>query len=69
MKLVATRKVFRFEDESGYAFDVTAEETPGEGWSATVTMQTTGYKTPEHAVRNLVPGAQQFIRQVREGVE
>ena len=69
MKLTATRKAFRFEDESGYSFDVTAEETPDKGWSASVTMRTAGYIAAEDAVRRLVESAEAFVRQVREGVE
>lgn len=66
MKLVATRKAFHFEDASGYAFDVEAEETPGRGWKATVTMMTGGYLTAEDAVRRLAESAKEFIRQVKE---
>lgn len=63
MKLVATRKVFHFEDESGYAFDVVAEETPGRGWTATVTMRAGGYITAEDAVRRVAETARAFIQQ------
>lgn len=69
MKLVATRKAFHFEDESGYTFDVEAEETPGRGWKASVTMRTGGYVTAEDAVRHLTSSAKAFIRQVEEDTE
>lgn len=69
MNLISTRKVFHFEDASGYAFDVVAEDT-GRGWTATVTMRASGLVTVEDAVEALAPAAEQFLRQLgRESSE
>lgn len=66
MKLVATRKTFHFEDASGYAFDVVAEQGPSGAWSAAVTMRTCGFGTAEKAVAHLTSSAKAFTRQVEE---
>lgn len=66
MKLTATRKTFHFENESGYSFDVEAEERPGRGWTATVTIRAGGYVTAEDAVRRVAETARAFIGQVEE---
>lgn len=68
MNLVSTRKVFHFEDASGYGFDAVAENT-GRGWTATVTMRASGLVTAEDAVRALEPAAEQFLRQLRRNTE
>lgn len=68
MELKATRREYHFEDESGYAFDVLAEEHPDRGWSATVTMRTGGYMSAEDAIRRLTETADTFVKQVKEGV-
>lgn len=69
MKLTATRKTYQFKNESGYSFEVTAEEVPGEGWRAYVTMRTSGLHTADAAVSHLLHTAKAFVRQVLEGVE
>lgn len=69
MKLVATRKTFHFEDESGYWFDVEAEETQGCGWKASVTIRASGYITAEDAVRRVAESAKELVRQAEEDQE
>lgn len=68
MKLISTRKTFHFDDASGYAFDVVAEDT-GRGWTATVTMRASGLVTAERAVDALGHSAEQFLRQLRRDTE
>lgn len=68
MNLVSTRKTFHFEDASGYAFDVVAEDT-GHGWTASVTMRAGVYVTAEDAVRCVGRSAEEFLRQLRRDGE
>jgi hypothetical protein len=69
VRLAATRQVYEFKGEDGYSFEVVAEEVPGQGWRASVTMRTSGFVTAGDAVRHLVHSAEAFVRQVRDGVK
>lgn len=64
MKLKATRQEYEFKDRSGYRFTVIAEETPGRGWSATVTMRAHGLVSTDAALDALRPPVEQFLRQL-----
>ena len=64
MKLKATRMQYEFKDRSGYRFDVVAEETPGRGWSASVTMTSAGLVSVDAALESLRPAVEQFLKQL-----
>lgn len=67
MKLKPTQVAYRFADESGYRFTVVATlDEEFNGWSASVGMETHGYRTPEDAVARLAASARAFLRQVEE---
>ena len=66
MQLKATRLEYRSEDAGGYGFDVVAEHHPDRGWSATVTMRTSGFETSQGAIAHLLYSAKAFERQVKE---
>lgn len=64
MKLKTTRQEFRFEDASGYGFDVVAEGDPELGWSASVTISTHGMVSAAAAVDALQPAVKQLLWQL-----
>jgi hypothetical protein len=66
MKLKATRLEYRFEDDSGYGFDVVATLEPKKGWSAAVAFDAHGYITAEDAIQHLRHAAEAFLRQLKE---
>ncbi len=66
MKLKSTREEYRFEDASGYSFDVVADYDPELGWSASVTMSTHGLVSSAAAVEGLADSAKQFLRQLKD---
>ena len=66
MKLTPTRVEYRFEDESGYAFDVVASRDSETGWHASVKMASHGARTSEDAVQHLRHSAEAFLRQLKE---
>lgn len=66
MKLKATRLEYRFEDASGYGFDVVATRDPETGWHASVDFGAHGYATADDAVQHLRHAAEAFVRQLKE---
>lgn len=66
MKLKSTRLECRFEDASGYAFDVVATRDPETGWSASVEFSAHGWGAAEDAVRHLRHAAEAFLHQLKE---
>lgn len=62
MSLKSTRMEYDFADASGYTFRVVATKVAGEGWNATVTMGSYGYKTPEDAIGVVRAAAAHFVR-------
>lgn len=66
MNLVSTRQEYRLEDASGYSFHVVADLDPEFGWSATVSAQATGHKTPEAALTRLTETVEHLLRQLKE---
>lgn len=67
MKPTRIEQTYEVGDESGYRFTVVAVYDPETGWSASVSMATHGYTTPEHAVQHLTLSAKEFVRQVKAG--
>ena len=66
MILKATQVEYEIADKSGYRFKVTATQVPGAGWTATVTMSSSGGRTAEDAIDHLRWAAQSFLDQLPE---
>lgn len=71
MDLKPTRLEYEFKGKDGYNFTVTCERHDDKGppyrrgWSATVTMESDGYVTPEAAIAHLRHSAEAFLRQLK----
>ena len=67
MKLVATKKEYVIEDDSGYSFKITAEQIPSKdnGWAAEVNFTARGgsggHSTDKAAVHALIPAVRHFL--------
>lgn len=71
MKLKPTRQEYEWQGLDGYRFKVVAEWNDDKarpfrrGWSASVTMESEGFKTPEDAVNHLRHEADAFLRHTK----
>lgn len=67
LKPVAMQHTYEIGDESGYRYTVHASHDEEFGsWSAAVTIQTWGLKTPEAAVEAMTPALANLLRKLNE---
>lgn len=66
IELKAERVTYEMGDASGYRYTIEAERDPEYGWSAVVTMRTSGSKTAEGAIGHLKSAAESFLWQLKK---
>lgn len=66
MKLTASALKYEHVGEDGYSFTVEATQEASGGWRASVTMETDGSVSAEHAIKHLRYSAEAFLRALAE---
>jgi hypothetical protein len=67
MQLKASQLEYEFSDDNGYRFTVVCVRDAEYGsWSASVSMASHGYTTPETAIAVVLQSAKEFVRQAEK---